>query len=116
MPRKTNYSFTRVPNFFLDEVLPSINNLAELKVTLAIIRKTTGWHQSTKTITLSELQTLTGLSRQSAIDGLNRALENGLIDRSPIRKKNGRDSFVYSYKGGYMAQKMNAPKDHGTRQ
>jgi len=101
-----------MPNHFLDQVMPDVDNLAELKILLAIIRKTTGWHQQTKTITISELQALTGLSRQAVIDGLTSALENGLIARTPIRKKSGRQSFAYEYRGGYITPKMNAPKDH----
>jgi len=114
MAKKTNYAFTRTPNYFFDEVLPSIDNLAEVKVVLAVIRKTVGWHHATKTITISELQALTGLSRQAVIDGVNSALENELIDRSPIRKKNGRVSYAYSYKAGYISPNSNVQKEHRT--
>jgi phage replication O-like protein O len=114
MAKKTNYAFTRMPNFFFDQVVPNIDSLSALKVTLAIIRKTTGWHQATKTITISELQALTGLSRQAVIDGVNSALENDLIDRSPIRKKNGRVSYAYSYKAGYISPNTNVQKEHRT--
>lgn len=81
---------TQTPNSFYDVLLAQISSLAELKVTLAIMRQTFGWHKEEDVLSLSELQRLTGLSRQGVIDGI----ELGIKRRSIVRKPHGQ-SFVY---------------------
>jgi len=78
---KPNY--TQIPNALLDEHLPAMKE-AELKVTLAIARKTFGWHKASDQLSLSQLMTLTGLSRHSVIDGINDGIARGTIQREAI--------------------------------
>lgn len=79
---------TQTPNSLFDYWLERIDTLAELKVTLAIIRKTFGWHKQEDTISITQLIKATGLSRQGVIDGLEAGLQRGLIVRRPA-KRNG---------------------------
>lgn len=79
---------TQTPNSLFDYWLEKIDSLAELKVTLAIIRKTFGWHKQEDTISISQLMKATGLSRQGVVDGLEAGLKRGLIVRRPA-KRNG---------------------------
>lgn len=72
---------TQAPNSFFDELLPQISSLAELKVTLAIIRNTFGWHVQSAKLSFTELEKLTGLSRQSVADGLELGMQRGTIRR-----------------------------------
>lgn len=74
-------NYTQIPNVFLDEVLPKITSMSELKVTLAIMRQTFGYHKKHDRISLSQLETFTGLSRSSVMDGINAGIERGTIER-----------------------------------
>ena len=53
---------TQVPNDLFDSILCDIG-YAELKVTLAAIRKTLGWQKRSDKISLSQMEKMTGLSR-----------------------------------------------------
>jgi len=75
---KPNY--TQTPNQFFDEHMRDLNG-SELKVTLAIIRKTFGFHKEKARISLTDLEEMTGLSRQSVIDGAAGAEEKGMISK-----------------------------------
>ncbi len=74
-------NYTQIPNVVLDDYLPAMTE-AELKVTLIIARQTFGWHREKATLSLSTLVTMTGLSRQGVINGINSGLNRGTINRS----------------------------------
>jgi phage replication O-like protein O len=84
---------TQTPNAFFDVVMPQIETMSELKVTLAIIRQTHGWHKNEDVLSLSQLQKLTGMRRESVVDGVERALGRGSI----VRRKVGQ-SYSYGLK------------------
>ena len=71
-------NFTQVPNLLLDEHMSEMS-CAELKVTLVIVRKTIGWQKDTDSISLSQLEEATGLSRKSVLKGIQEAIERGTI-------------------------------------
>jgi len=60
-------NFTKVPNSFVDEDLKDLG-LAETKIMLVVMRKTLGWHERFKKISLSTFQELTGLCRTVVSD------------------------------------------------
>jgi hypothetical protein len=86
-------SFTSLPNSFFDSVLPEIKSLSELKVLLAVFRKTYGWishidpetgqpvYKEVDQISMSQFKELTGLSQPSCVDGVKRAVEDGYLER-----------------------------------
>lgn len=92
-PRPNLTGYTAVPNIFFDEVLPNINNMSELKILLAVFRKTYGWvkeiDQSTgqpiykleDEISYSQFEQLTGLSSTSIATGLTRAQNDGYLEK-----------------------------------
>lgn len=92
-PRLDLGNFTSLPNSFFDEVLPQIDNLAELKILLATFRKTYGWlshiDQSTgrpvykqqDAISYTQFEQMTGLSSPSISSGLDRAMKDGYIEK-----------------------------------
>ena len=80
---------TQIPNIILDSMADMGN--AELRVVLAVCRKTFGWQKRQDYLSLTQIQILTGLSRQGAIDGIAYAINNEWI----TRRKFGQ-SFVYS--------------------
>lgn len=77
--RAPNYS--PIPNDYVDRLLREIDTIAELKVTLAVFRKTFGWHKRTDRISISQLQSVTGLGRAAVVAGANRACERGTLRR-----------------------------------
>lgn len=80
-------NYTQVPNA-LFEMMATMSE-AELKVTLAIIRKTKGWHKEQDAISLSQFQEYTGLNRNSVTTGLRKAKERGTIAECAERGPRG---------------------------
>jgi len=72
--------YTQTPNSLLDTHMPDMGE-AELKVVLAVVRQTFGWHKRKDKISLSQLEELTGLTRKSVIAGIEQARERGVLDR-----------------------------------
>lgn len=79
--QKPNY--TQTPNTLFDLQIKEMGE-AELKVTLAVIRKTFGWHKEKDKISLSQLIEITGLSRQGVINGVTTAISRGVIQRELV--------------------------------
>ncbi len=77
--------FTKIPNTLLS-MIPLMAD-AELKVVLALARKTYGWHKESDAISLSQFQKMTGLSRQSVITGLRFAIERGILQEVRTGKR-----------------------------
>jgi phage replication O-like protein O len=71
-------NFSQIPNFFLDELLPSLSG-TETKVFLIIARQTFGWHKETDKISLSQFILKTGSSKNSIKQSLKNLLERKLI-------------------------------------
>lgn len=58
--------------------------IAELKVVMFVARKTFGWQKEDDKISLSQMEDATGLSRQGVIDGVNAAIERGVLCRVQV--------------------------------
>jgi hypothetical protein len=103
-PRLDMKGYTSLPNEFFDDVLPTITSLSELKVLLAVFRKTYGWvsHIDPETgqpvfkendaISVSQFKALTGLSSPSCVDGIKRGMEDGYLERVKEGTFHGGDS------------------------
>lgn len=85
-----NPNYTQTPNAFFDQHLPEIKSLAELKLTLIVMRGTLGWHEEEVDLTIVAIMKIGGMARQTVLDGISLALERGTIRR----RKSGR-SFTY---------------------
>jgi hypothetical protein len=83
--------------------MPDIEE-SELRVLLAIVRRTFGWQKDEDVISLSQFQADTGLSRQAIVEGINRALEHGTIVRGPA----ARGSFSYRLEGASYRELVNS--------
>jgi len=81
-PKIERPNYTQIPNVILDDYLPAMK-MAELKVTLAISRQTFGWHRGTALLSVTRLESMTGLSRKGVMDGLLAGLERRTIARTP---------------------------------
>lgn len=85
--------YVPIPNVFFDQVLPNINNMSELKILLAVFRKTYGWvkeidqmtgqpiYKLEDEISYTQFEKLTGLSSTSIATGLSRAQSNGYLEK-----------------------------------
>jgi hypothetical protein len=92
--------YTQIPNVLLEEVLADAG-LAELKITLAIARRTFGHQVWKRCFSNTRLQEFTGLSRQSVTDGLRAAEERGFV------KKRHVGSNRYEY--GILVKNLGSP-------
>lgn len=72
----------QVPNAFVDEVLNKISDAA-CKIYLVICRKTRGWNKEMDSISLSQLEEITGKSRPTVIKAKNELIKVGLVVEMP---------------------------------
>jgi phage replication O-like protein O len=77
-------NYTQVPNDLFELEMAKMG-YAELKVVLAIMRQTVGYHRKKVRYSMSKLAKMTGLTTQGVRDGAEKAIENGYI----IRTKDG---------------------------
>lgn len=99
-------NYTQAPNAFFDLLVVEIDTLGELKVTLAVIRATFGWHKDEDELSFSQLEERTGLARQSVNDGITAALKRGYVKR----RKSGR-SFLYRLEVQNLDSQGTGPSD-----
>jgi hypothetical protein len=72
-------NYTMAPNDLFDDLLKEINELSELKVTLAAVRHTFGHHRSEAEMGHVWFEKVTGLSRASVKRGITLAIKRGTI-------------------------------------
>jgi len=87
--------YTQVPDAVFDDQLSQLSH-AELKVLLWIVRCTFGWKKQSDSISLSQLEKATGLSRR-AVSAATKTLEAGkhiVIERG-VAAKGGAKRNVY---------------------
>lgn len=97
-------NYTQIPNVILDELMPLMSG-SEMKVTLAIARKTFGWQKRQDQISISQLMELTGLSKPSVRAGIQAGIERGTISRTDTNS-----GFVYSL---VLVKKVSPQDDTG---
>lgn len=74
---------TQTPNELFDDHMRTMTG-AELKVILAICRKTFGWHKAHDRISTSQMMELTGLSNTAVINAIKKLMGRGLVARRKI--------------------------------
>lgn len=80
-------SYTKLPNVIIDAM--SDMSKAELKVTIAIVRNTFGFHRQTCKLTFSDLEEITGMSRGGVSSGVKAVEKRGFFNHD------GSDWSVY---------------------
>jgi len=73
-------NYTQTPNDLFDELLPGMG-LAELKVVLAIVRHTFGYHREEIRLSIRDLARFTGMTAKSVMEGAEQAESHRLIER-----------------------------------
>jgi len=76
-------NYTQVANIFMDKKMSNCSG-AEVKVFLAISRKTIGWHKISEKISYSQLKEMTGLSVNAMKKAIAELLEKDLITQWQI--------------------------------
>lgn len=76
----TSPNYTQVPNDLFEIYMAEMGE-AELKVTLAIIRQTLGYHREKVKFSIAKLEAMTGLSRNGVKSGAEAAEQKGLLER-----------------------------------
>jgi len=95
--RLPQFLHTQIPNFFLDNMSGYLGS--EVKVFLAICRRTLGWHKLSDEISYTQLQEMTGLS----VNGLKKAIrvltdKNWIVQHSLILGGGRGHKYVYELK------------------
>ena len=85
-------NYTQAPNALFDDWLPLLG-MAELKVLMVIMRKTFGWHKIRDRISLSQLETITGLERRHISKAVKGLQEKGLILKIVEGEKGTQNTF-----------------------
>ena len=81
-------NYTQFPNIIIDDMMWQLTG-AQVKIILAIARKTFGWHKQTDRISNSQLTGLTGLSEAGLIKAMKGLLKMQLIIKEQTGKGKG---------------------------
>lgn len=77
-------NYTQIPNELLEVDMLDMG-LAELKVTLAILRATFGFHRAQAPLSYAKLMEITGLAREAVAAGVKAAVARGRIERIKLK-------------------------------
>lgn len=93
MYEKPNY--TQIPNVLIDKYM-RVMKPSEFSVTMAIARKTLGWHKEKDIIAISTIAEMTGLSNNCVKSSLRSLIELGHIKRDKIMSQS-EHHYLYQY-------------------
>lgn len=86
-------NYTQVPNAVIS-LMPKLTE-SELKVMLAIMRKTLGWQKNRDRISLTQLEKMTGLGRASVSKAIKSDKFNGVIKKYKTKKGNEYEVIIH---------------------
>jgi len=90
---------TQLPNEIIDVHMKNLSHIS-FKVVVVICRKTFGWHKETDSISLSQIQELTGLSRNSVLKSINELETLGIIIVDRVTDKKTTNKYTINYEAG----------------
>lgn len=102
-------NYTQIPNSVIS-AMPKLSE-AEFKVIMAICRKTFGYHKEKDRISLSQLETLTGMSRSSITNALKGEQLKRLIKITKTKKGNVYEPIITPNKSNEASTKSELPKN-----
>ncbi|MBP8005846.1 MAG: replication protein [Acinetobacter sp.] len=100
MSRFTPNSF-QITNAFVDEAMDKISD-ASVKIYLLIVRKTRGWGKDFDSLSLSQLESLSGKSRPTVVKCLNELVKVGLVKKHPPSVYGNVYSLIENYNIGEL--------------
>jgi len=80
MPGFESPNYTQAPNDLFDIYMRDMGE-AELRVVMAVIRYTFGYHRDECTLSIRDLAEITGLSKSNVIAGVDQAIARELIEK-----------------------------------
>jgi phage replication O-like protein O len=83
-------SYTKISNIIFDKYMHAMSSSA-FKVVMCVARKTVGWNKEQDTISLSQFELTTGLSRKTLISAIKESVANGWICQCAFK-----NTFSYS--------------------
>lgn len=98
--------WTKIPNALLENMADLGN--AELRVLLALIRKTAGYQKESDRVSVSQLVTMTGLTSRNAQNALTSLLASGHIGREQA----GKQAFAYHVKPYPVGTRITEDENH----
>ncbi len=101
-------NYTQTPNDLFDLHMASMTG-AELKVVMAAVRKTVGFHKKRETISISQFQQLTGLSRQGVLDAIDDAKTHGFLKEVGTGKR-GAKRYELSIQSNELTSQESRPE------
>jgi hypothetical protein len=87
-------NYTMTPNDLFDDLLKEISEMSELKVTLAAVRHTFGYHRGEAEMSVTWFEQVTGMARGSVKRGIDLAIKRGTI--RVVKKHTITTSTVYA--------------------
>ena len=123
--KKINH--TQISNEFLDEIMCTLDGSA-VKVFLAISRKTIGWHKTVDYISDTQIQKITGLSRDGVRSGIKKLAEKNIVkvERGKIKGRPTKYTIDYgeekppqNQNGGVLSNPISSflgGKNHPTKE
>lgn len=102
MSKFTPNSF-QITNAFVDEAMDKISD-ASVKIYLLIVRKTRGWGKDFDSLSLSQLEDLSGKSRPTVVKCLNELVRVGLVNKHPPSVYGNVYSLIENYNIGELVR------------
>ena len=99
-------NFTAVPNIIFDEYQKHLSG-GEFKTLCTICRKTIGWHKEADSISISQLQDLTGMSRPSIVAHIKKLEEAKLIVVDKKRGKGNTYTLAFEESKNFTSEATN---------
>jgi len=104
---------TKVSNEFIENYMHLLSGSA-VKIFISISRKTNGWHKETDSISLSQMQTLSGLSKKQTIKAVKELEENDLIKVDKTAGKTSNYTLNYTSKENTLVKKVHQSGEEST--
>jgi len=96
---------TKISNEFIEEHMHLLSGAA-VKIFIIVSRKTVGWHKDTDSISLSQMQNLSGLSKKQVIKAVNELEKIGLIKVDKVVGKTSDYTLNYTSKENTPVKKV----------
>ena len=86
MPKAKNNGYAQVDNNILEALSRYKLTSYELRIVLAIIRKTLGWHKDSDIISHSQLRQLTGIDERNIVRTIKKLTEKNILEKQVLHQ------------------------------
>lgn len=107
-------NYTPVPNVIIRQLMKELTGL-ELKIVLAILTQTIGWHKQTDVISLTQLEELTGSQRNKILVAVEKLIEKNIIIKNVFGPA-GAQKTSYEIKFSNISEKFQTGTGGGSKE